>query len=457
MQLAARSYLAAGVALVGASAIAVTPVAPPVPPVHVPVALTAAIDNPLTVFEPALEATQTLISNIIERQTTNPLPVLRQLATNVGTGVQVFASTDPRLILALALTHGVITAQEFGPNLAALGETTTSAMNALFENLGVLADGLPDALQAAGALIAAGDPNGAINAIMGPGVQPIINIMLETVNPTIDAFGHVLGVPQPVINAATEATLGVLIAVASATVGIGFDLPGPLPLVKQIIAGTQSVLAAAASGDPGTFVNAVQHSVADLAADVAYQVDQTISMGNYIADSFADALKQITPKPVPFPDIELPKALVAPAPATLAATTAVTAALAPAATPVEETASTPVTKVDNASGEDAAGADATNVDADKTDADKATETTGASSDSDDAGTATKASTKTSVKASSKGQVKADNPAKSVRDQVKSAVKKVTDGLKKDKAESKAPKKTASSNGSSKRSSKSSDK
>ncbi|OCB47608.1 hypothetical protein A5721_08070 [Mycobacterium vulneris] len=441
MQLAARSYLAAGVALVGASAIAVSPMAPPVPEAHIPVALTAAIENPLTVFEPAIAATQTLFSNFIERQTTNPLPVLRQLATNVATGVQVFANTDPVLVVALALTHGVITAQEIGPNLAALGETTSSAMNALVENLGVLAAGLPDALQAAGALIAAGDPNGAINAIMGPGVQPIINIMLETVNPQINAVGHVLGVPQPVIDAATESTLGLLIAVASATVGIGFDLPGyPLPLVKQVIAGTQSVLAAAASGDPGTFVNAVQHSVADFAADVAYQVDQTISMGNYIADSFANALKQITPKPVPFPDIELPKALAAPAPAT-AATAAVTTALVPVTTPTEKVESVPVTEADNSSG---AGTDTSTAPAtDATDATDAKADTGtAAADSDGV---TKLSTKASPKAA-KGQAKT-NSAKVVRDQVKSTVKKLTDGLKKDKPST--PKKAESSSDSAK--------
>ncbi|QRY45537.1 hypothetical protein JVX93_01020 [Mycolicibacterium boenickei] len=436
MQLAARSYMAAGVALVGASAIAVSPMAPPVPEAHMPVALTAAIENPVTVFEPAIAATQTLFSNFIERQTTNPLPVLRQLATNVATGVQVFANTDPVLVVALALTHGVITAQEIGPNLAALGESTSSAMNALVENLGVLAAGLPDALQAAGALIAAGDPNGAINAIMGPGVQPIINIMLETVNPQINAVGHVLGVPQPIIDAATESTLGVLIAVASATVGIGFDLPGyPLPLVKQVIAGTQSVLAAAASGDPGTFVNAVQHSVADFVADVAYQVDQTISMGNYIADSFTNALKQITPKPVPFPDIELPKALAAPAHA-IAATTAVTTALEPAATPVEKTESAPATEADNASGAGTDTSAAPTTGATETDAKADTGAT--ATDSDDA---TKATTELSAKESpkaAKGSEKAGS-AKAVRSQVKSAVKKLTDGLKKDKT---APKKSA---------------
>jgi hypothetical protein len=241
-----------------------------------------------------------------------------------------------------------------------------------------------------------------------------------------------------------------LIAVASATVGIGFDLPGyPLPLVKQVIAGTQSVLAAAASGDPGTFVNAVQHSVADFTADVAYQVDQTISMGNYIADSFTNALKQITPKPVPFPDVELPKALVAPAPA-ITATTAVTAALEPSTTPVEETAAAPVTNADNVSGAGTDTADAPTTDAtDATDAD-------AKADTGAAATGSEAVTKPATKATkatpkvAKGQANA-NSAKAVRSQVKSAVKKLTNGLKKDKAGSEkgAAKKAKSSSGSAK--------
>ena len=154
MQLAARSYLAAGVALVGASAIAVSPMAPSVPatsPVHMPVALTSAIDNPLTVFEPAFTATQTMISNIIERQTTNPAPIPRQLLENAVAGYQAFMSTPPAWQIAKILADGVIAAQNFGPNLAALGETTSAAGTALSEALSQLAAGLPAGLEAAAA------------------------------------------------------------------------------------------------------------------------------------------------------------------------------------------------------------------------------------------------------------------------------------------------------------------
>lgn len=142
MQLAARSYLAAGVALVGASAIAVSPMAPSVPEVHVPVALTTAVDNPLTVFAPVVTTSQTLISNIIERQTSNPAAIPRQLIDNAVGGYQAFMSTPPAWQIAQVLADGVIAAQNFGPNLAALGETTSAAGTAISEALGDLAAGV---------------------------------------------------------------------------------------------------------------------------------------------------------------------------------------------------------------------------------------------------------------------------------------------------------------------------
>src|SRR5690242_18037190 len=174
MQLAPRSYLAAGVALVGASAIAVSPMAPAVPAgpsVHMPVALTAAVDNPLTVFEPAFAATQTMISNIIERQTTNPAPIAKQLVENAVAGYQVALSTPPAWQIAKVLADAVIAAQNFGPNLAALGETTSAAGTALSEALSDLGAGLPAGLEAAMAKIAAGDPGGALDGLVLDGMQ----------------------------------------------------------------------------------------------------------------------------------------------------------------------------------------------------------------------------------------------------------------------------------------------
>ncbi|WP_166905882.1 hypothetical protein [Mycobacterium sp. DL440] len=439
MQLASRSYLAAGVALVGASAIAVSPMAPSVPatsPVHLPVALTAAVDNPLTVFEPVATATQTLISNIIERQTTNPAPVPRQLIENAVAGYQAFMSTPPAYQIAKVLADGVIAAQNFGPNLAALGETTSAAGTALSEALSDLGAGLPAGLEAAAAKIAAGDAGGALDGLVQDGMQPVINILIFAVSPEINAVGQVLNIPQPLIDAATETALGVVIGLAAATVGVGYDLDGePRAILKQALVGAQDVANAFSSGDPVKVVNAIQHGIADFATSVVYQTDATISMGNYIEDSFANALKQIKPKPFTPPDITLPtaKALTAPAPVAIEVSTLT----------AEKPGSAPVTNADNASDADGAATP-------KSGDSDAASTGSTTPDSDDT---TKAVTKLSTKASPKaaqGKAKA-NSAKAVRTQVKSAVKKLTDGLNKDKTGPKksAEKKAASSSDSAK--------
>ncbi|OBB30740.1 hypothetical protein A5792_18510 [Mycolicibacterium peregrinum] len=451
MQLAPRSYLAAGVALVGASAIAVSPMAPAVPAapsVHMPVALTAAVDNPLTVFEPAFAATQTMISNIIERQTTNPAPIAKQLVENAVAGYQVALSTPPAWQIAKVLADAVIAAQNFGPNLAALGETTSAAGTALSEALSDLGAGLPAGLEAAMAKIAAGDPGGALDGLVLDGMQPIINILIFAVSPEINAVGHLLNIPQPLIDAASEAALGVVIGLAAATVGVGYDLDGqPRAILKQALVGAQDVVNAVTTGDPVKVINALQHGIADFAESVVFQTDATISMGNYIEDTFANAFKQLKPKPFD-PPIELPtaKALTAQAPVTIEVSTL-----------KEETpASAPVTNAGNASDAvDGAAPDAVSDSADGAAAPKAdaADSAGAGTDASDSDDTTKAATKLSTKASpkaAKGQEKATS-AKAVRTQVKSAVKKLTDGLKKDKAGTQkgAQKKSESSSGSDK--------
>ncbi|MFV8050198.1 hypothetical protein [Mycobacterium sp. 48b] len=437
MQLAARSYMAAGVALVGASAIAVSPMAPPLPEAHMPVALTAAIENPLTVFQPVADSTQTLISNIIERQTTNPVPILRQLAANAVAGAQVVASTDPVWVVAYALAQAVVAAQALGvSSLEELADTTSANGAVISDALSSLGAGLPDALQAAGDLIAAGKYNEAIDSFVLAGQMPLINILIA-VSSEINAVGKVLSIPQPLTDATGNAVLGVVLGIAASTIGIGYHLPGPQPLVQQFITSAQTVAAGAASGDPGTFINALQHGIADFAKDVVDQTDLNITMANSIADSYVNALKQLTPKPITIPDLDpfAAKALVAPAPA-IAATTAVSAALKPATAPAEESAAAPATKADTASGAGTATSAAPT--ADTTDADAKADTGTAAADSDDA---TKPATKVSTKESPKAAKASDKAgsAKAVRSQVKSAVKKLTDGLKKDKT---APKKSA---------------
>lgn len=82
MQLVVRPYLAVGVALVGAGAIAVGPVAPPMP--DVPEVLSravtpAALANP---FGPVFDNTVTNIEKLVTAVINNPAPILTQVIEN---------------------------------------------------------------------------------------------------------------------------------------------------------------------------------------------------------------------------------------------------------------------------------------------------------------------------------------------------------------------------------------
>ncbi|BCI54624.1 hypothetical protein NIIDNTM18_39020 [Mycolicibacterium litorale] len=82
MQLAARPYLATGVALVGASAIALSPVAPPMPDVSEVVSRAvapAALANP---FGPVFDNTVTNIEKLVAAVVANPAPILTQVIEN---------------------------------------------------------------------------------------------------------------------------------------------------------------------------------------------------------------------------------------------------------------------------------------------------------------------------------------------------------------------------------------
>lgn len=77
MPLALRPYATAGIALVGAGVIAVTPVAAPPPEIQShSVQLTAAVDNPVDVFTPVFEKAAAFIQTTIANETANPLPIV---------------------------------------------------------------------------------------------------------------------------------------------------------------------------------------------------------------------------------------------------------------------------------------------------------------------------------------------------------------------------------------------
>ena len=82
MQLTMKPYVTVGVALVGASVIAVAPIAPRAD-LHLPaVNLTASIDNPITVFTPVVNAAGDLIRETLQAEFADPFPILRQIFAN---------------------------------------------------------------------------------------------------------------------------------------------------------------------------------------------------------------------------------------------------------------------------------------------------------------------------------------------------------------------------------------
>ncbi|MEX3647991.1 hypothetical protein [Mycolicibacterium porcinum] len=88
MNLALRPYATAGIALVGASVIAATPLAPPAPDVHLPALPSqasvelSAFTNPLDTWASVVTATITDVGALGQAIAENPAPILRQVIAN---------------------------------------------------------------------------------------------------------------------------------------------------------------------------------------------------------------------------------------------------------------------------------------------------------------------------------------------------------------------------------------
>jgi hypothetical protein len=260
MQMALRPYVTAGIALVGASVIAVAPIAPH-PDLHLPtVQLSAAIDNPIAVFTPVVDAAGMWLTNTIQSEIANPFPILHQILTNQIT-------TAGQLL---------------------------QAVNAGGAALGELAAGLPATLQTAFAKLSVGDINGAIDSVIASGLNPIVALITGVWTPLQEVLQRPFAVGQALVPALFDAGLSLALAAVASTVGIGFDT-GLTPLVQQIVSSTQSVLTAITTLNPINVLNAIQHGFADVALNVIAQLDSfTTGTLPFIRDSLVAAL-QVTP------------------------------------------------------------------------------------------------------------------------------------------------------------------
>ncbi|MBX8691418.1 hypothetical protein GO011_28665 [Mycobacterium sp. 20091114027_K0903767] len=222
LNLALRPYATAGIALVGASVIAVTPIAAPPPTIQThAVQLSAAVEDPIAVFQPVFDQASALLQTIVNTETQNPTPVLQQWMKN-----QVESATI----------------------LAGFAKQVS-------DSLGAIVQGLPGVLQAAIDKSIAGDPAGALGDLVSGVMLPALPIILGLQNVNL-VFQRPIAVFQQLVSAAFTRPTNFLTAMLTAGV----------PAVQQVIRSVQTVFVAAGSGDPVAVVNAVEHTLADIAS-----------------------------------------------------------------------------------------------------------------------------------------------------------------------------------------------
>jgi hypothetical protein len=159
MHVASRSYLVTGAALVSASAIAISPIAPPVPDIHVPaihassatVALSA-MTNPLVTWGRVIETSLANFNAVGQQWLGDPAPLLRQILAN-----QLQMATNfPAVAQALGARLGQWNPAD--PN--SIPATIDQFLTNQIAGVGILADTLQSVVQQLNALMDPADPFG---------------------------------------------------------------------------------------------------------------------------------------------------------------------------------------------------------------------------------------------------------------------------------------------------------
>lgn len=169
MHAAVRPYATAGVALVGAGVIAVTPVPAPLGDAHIPtlraaVALTQATNPYEEVFQTAAANVQTIFNTFLA----NPTPILSQILSNQNTALQALlasggAVTIPSLSqIQTALTSQSDASQSLVAAIQLAGQQIGTAFTTGLDGL----PPVPQIVQTALADLTSGNVEGAINNVL---------------------------------------------------------------------------------------------------------------------------------------------------------------------------------------------------------------------------------------------------------------------------------------------------
>ncbi|MGA5543765.1 hypothetical protein ACPCIR_18080 [Mycobacterium sp. NPDC051198] len=264
MNLALRPYMTAGVALVGAGVISVTPVAAPPPEMQShSIQLSAAIDSPIEVFSPVFTKASTVIQNAIQAEIDDPFPIIVGLAGK----------------------------------LAADGKTLGDIASTLGQSYAGLVAGLPGALTTYAQKLAAGDFTGAVGAFMPIAMGPFMTTFMQLMN--IQNF------VKTQFDVARDLTGKAILTAWS----VG---PGQLLSIYGVIGAVTSTLGefvkAVPTGDPGKIVNVIQHGAANIATAALGAAD----LWRWSLDDARQDFRDILNPPPPDPEEEFRTAKVAP-------------------------------------------------------------------------------------------------------------------------------------------------
>jgi hypothetical protein len=224
MQVAARRHVTAGIALAGAAVIAVSPIAPTLPDIHVP----------------GIHAAQVELAAL-----TNPLEqwaqVIGTVISNAGAlGAQLQSDPDP-------IIQKIIDDQQVDG--AVLGQSTQTTMTAL--NNAVM--GLPSTLQTAAGQLQAGDVTGAAQTV-GTALLPLVLGLVDGFN---QGFAVVTNTAQNMAN--------VVAAVPSLVLPALLAISGPIFSTVNADATTgQELVDAVGAGDIEGVANTLINSPAAL-------------------------------------------------------------------------------------------------------------------------------------------------------------------------------------------------
>lgn len=334
MHVSVRSHLATGVALVGAGAIALSPVQPSLPETDIPTVSSAAVQlaaqpNPIALWSDVLAAAIHNAGGLGEEVLSDPLPVLRQILKNQFGYFQTLGNAGKGIIEGLAeyaspdnpfgLQAGIRDAfAQFEQGEIAAGVSTltsTLVMGPLISGIGLpllqsgllqvpgtIAQNLADAVKA---LFDNANAVPLLTAALGPIIAPI-NAFGASVQEFVDALvaGQIIDAITAVVNVPARIVGAVL---NGYTDELGNTLPGLLTvsdnpfgagLVQALFVNIPRAIAAAIGAEPtATLKTGVLDEVSSPTNEVAATVTVSLTETDSAPGDVAPATEAGAPEP----------------------------------------------------------------------------------------------------------------------------------------------------------------